>query len=247
MLCAKDSAPAVQWPDDHPVLRFQMVKCFRESEYKNRSVFNIELVVKNVSSTTVSSASFHLYLLDKSKVRVSDNWISINALHAGETVKRVVTAQALGSPSDFTVAPDELGQELAYLAPAKLISTTIDSIPSGAKVSADGKPLGVTPVEVGLAVGAHSLTFEKAGFATGTYPLKVAPDQVSGGRVTFELNGAQFDMVELRDGSMVTGRLQRIDDTEVVLETSAGLQKYARNAVKRVSLVQRPAPASPAN
>jgi hypothetical protein len=244
---AADAAPGIDWPGDKPVLHFEIAQFTRTGSYQNRNVYNIDVVVKNVSSTKISSASFHLYLLDKLKARISDNSIYVNNLPPGEIVKRLVIVQAAGLPSEFAVDPEQLSDELSYLAPSKLIATTIDSIPSGAKLSVDGAAAGTTPVEVKLTVGSHKLSLEKEGFTPGSFPISIRADQVGGGTATFELVGAQHDSVELRDGTMVTGHIQSMDEAEIVMDTPAGVQRYSRGFVKRISLVEKQAPPTPAN
>ena len=241
-LLAKDSASAaVNWPGDKPVLHFEIGKFVKEGSNQNRNVFSIDVLVKNVSTAKISSATFHLYLLDQKKTRIADHWITLTSVKPGDTVKTVITTQTVGTPVEFTVAPDHLPAELASLMGPTLIATSIDSVPSGAKVSVDGNAAGITPVVVSLAAGTHTLAFEKDGYKAGSSSLTVAPDQASGRTITVDLGGAVRDTLELRDGTLVTGDLKSINDDEVVLQTGTGVQKYPRATVKRISLVDREA------
>jgi PEGA domain-containing protein len=244
---AADAAPGIDWPSDKPVLHFDIAQYTKTGSYQNRNVYNLDIVVKNVSNTKISNSSFHLYLLNKLKARISDNSIYVNNLQPGETLKRLIIVQAAGLPSEFAVDPEQLSDELSYLAPSKLIATTIDSVPSGAQLSVDGSPAGTTPVEVKLTVGTHKLSLEKEGFTRGSFPITIRADQLGGGTATFELGGAQHDSVELRDGTMVTGHIQSMDEAEIVMDTPAGVQKYSRDTIKRISLVEKQAPPTPAN
>ena len=243
--CLAKDAPflPVDWPVENPVLHCEIGKFVKTSGYQNQNIYNIDVVVKNVSTKKISSGSFRIYLEDKQKIRIGDGWISLTNVRPGETLKMVVTAQTLGTPAAFSIAPDHLPEELAYLAPPKMVSMTVYSVPSGAKLSVDGKALGVTPVSVKLAVGSHTLNFEKEGFSPGNFPMSVSPDQLPGGSISFELGGAQHDTVELRDGTVLTGDLQYISATEVVMQIGGNLQKYSRNMVKKVLFVEREIPA----
>jgi hypothetical protein len=240
---AKDSIAPVDWPADNPIVHFEIGKMVKTTSFNNQNVFSVDLAVKNVSSKKITNASFRVYFEDKQKIRIGDGWVSVTNVKPGETVKMVMTAQTIGNPTEFTVAPERLPEDFAYLAPPRLVPTTVYSVPSGAKLSIDGKDVGVTPIAVKLAVGSHSLHFEKDGFTPGSFPMNVAQDQLAGGSVTFELGGAQRDTVELRDGTVLTGDLQYINATEVVLQIGGNLQKYSRNLVKRVLLVEREIPA----
>jgi hypothetical protein len=103
----------------------------------------------------------------------------------------------------------------------------------------DGKDAGFTPVATKLTVGSHMLGFSKDGYATGTFPLLISPDQLAGGTVSFELGGVSHDTVELRDGTMIQGDVESVDAHNVVVEVGGKAQSLDRNQVKRISLVQR--------
>ena len=47
------------------------------------------------------------------------------------------------------------------------------------------------------------------------------------------------DTVELRDGSVISGDLESVSATEVVLRIAGKDAKYDRNQVKRILLVER--------
>ena len=77
------------------------------------------------------------------------------------------------------------------------------STPAGAKLKNDGQEVCVTPYSASLRVGSQTLEFSKEGYATGSTPLEVAPDELPGGSITFELGGLSKDTVELRDGTVL--------------------------------------------
>jgi hypothetical protein len=236
---AKDSMPPVSWPADKPLLTFTVNKLTHVGGFQGQQTYNIELAVANVSPKRISQATFQFYLFDKQNVRVGQGYIDLSNVAPNETVKMQVNAIAMGTPMTFTVTPQHLPAELAGAAPPKAIAVTVYSVPSGAKLSVDGKELGVTPIAAQLIPGSHTLTFVKEGYSPGTFPMVVAADQLNGGSVSFELGTASHDAVELRDGTVVNGDLQFVDATQVVVLVGGSPQKFDRNLVKRISLIER--------
>jgi hypothetical protein len=88
------------------------------------------------------------------------------------------------------------------------------------------------------------LTFSKDGFSSGTFPLEMAPDAVSGGSISYELGNSTHDTVELRDGSVLSGEVESVSATEVILSVGGAIQHLNRNSVKRIVLIQREAPSN---
>ena len=86
------------------------------------------------------------------------------------------------------------------------------------------------------------LSSARKGFSTGHFPLEVSPTDVSGGSVSYEIGASAHDTVELRDGSVLSGDLESVSATEVVLRLSGALQHLGRNRVKRILLVERDNP-----
>ena len=54
-------------------------------------------------------------------------------------------------------------------------SLLVDSRPPGARVTVDGRDVGVTPVTVPVAAGEHSVRFEMAGYQPVTATARVEP------------------------------------------------------------------------
>jgi hypothetical protein len=118
---------------------------------------------------------------------------------------------------------------------------TVNSVPQGAAVKLDGTEVGITPKIVEVVVGKHLLEFSKTGFKSGKFPLEIGPDDVSGGSVSYELGTSAHDTIELRDGSVLSGDLESISATEVVLRVGGTMQNLNRNQVKRITMVTREA------
>jgi hypothetical protein len=242
LLRAKDALPPVSWPDNTPLLQFTVSKMNHVGGYQGQQSYSMELAVTNVSGKRISQASFVFYLFDKQKVRVGQGYIDLANVSPNETVKMQVNAVAMGTPASFTITPQHLPAELAGAAPPKPIPVTVYSVPSGARLSVDGKDVGLTPIAAQLVPGSHTLIFTKEGYNSGTFPMIVAADQLPGGSVSFELGSAAHDTVELRDGTVVNGDMQYVDATQVVVMVGGNAQKFDRNQVKRISLVEREQP-----
>jgi hypothetical protein len=236
---AKDALPPMDWPATNPVLRFSIGKLQHVGNYGSQQTWNVEVSVTNISPKKISQASFLLYLFDKKQIRIGQGYIDITNVAAQETIRLTLTATTTGSPETFSVAPQRLPPELAGAVPPKPIGMTVYSVPSGAKLSVDKSEIGITPIAVQLVPGSHTLAFVKEGYNSGSFPLVVTPDQLPGASVTFELGSAAHDTVELRDGTVVNGDVQYIDATSVVVTVGGEGQKFPRNQVKRILLIER--------
>jgi hypothetical protein len=137
------------------------------------------------------------------------------------------------------LVPKVLPTELQSFLPVKTISITVNSVPQGAEVKIDGTPAGTTPKIVQVAPGKHILTFSKEGFKSGNFPLETTPDDVSGGSVSYELGTSAHDTIELRDGSVLSGDVQSMSATEVIVRVGGTDQRINRDQVKRILLIPR--------
>jgi len=72
--------------------------------------------------------------------------------------------------------------------------------------------------------------------------VEFGPEDVSGGNVNYELGTAQFDTIQLRDGTVLVGDLDSVAGMEVVVRTGGVLQHIDRNKIKGILLVQRQPP-----
>jgi hypothetical protein len=86
------------------------------------------------------------------------------------------------------------------------------------------------------------LLFSKEGFKTGAFPLEITFNDVSGGSVSYELGTSAFDSLELRDGTVLSGDVQSMTNTEIMIRVGGVIQNIDRNKVKRILLIQREAP-----
>ena len=242
MANAKDAMPSVSWPADKPLMQFTISKVNHVGGYQGQQTYILDLAVTNLSGKRIPQASFTFYLFDKQQIRIGQGYIDLANMSPNETVKMQVNAQTVGTPATFTIIPQRLPAEIAGAAPPKPIAVTVYSVPSGAKLSVDGKEIGITPISAQLVPGSHTLTFSKEGYNPGTFPMVVTPDQLSGGSVSFELGSAAHDTIELRDGSVINGDVQSMDAMQVVVMVGGTPQKFDRNQVKKLLLIEREAP-----
>lgn len=241
---AKDVPMVLLWPSSGTsVLRFSFGKFKEINVAGNQRTFLIDTTAENLWTKPIKSAVFNLYMFDKNKARIGEGWISLNNVGIGETVKFQTTMHTIGVPVSLEIHPSSLPPELAPAAPPKTISITINSVPQGASVKLDGADIGITPKIADLGVGKHMLEFEKEGFNIGHFPLEIGPNDTSGGSVSYELGTSAHDTIELRDGSVLTGDLESMSATDVVVRVGGALQHFDRNQVKRILLVEREAAA----
>jgi len=240
-LVAKDTpTQVINWPQTgSPVVRITLGKFNQISSVAGQHNYVIDTTAENLWSKKISHLGFNLYLYDKNKVRIGDGWITLENIPPGQSVKFQTTVHALGAPASVELAANSVPAELQPLAPPKKVSITVNSVPQGATLSVDGVEAGTTPKLVQVAVGKHSLGFAKEGFNTGTFPLEIGPDDVSGGSVSYELGTSAHDTVELRDGSVLSGDLVSVSGMEIRVRVAGTIQTLDRNKVKRILLTER--------
>jgi hypothetical protein len=245
---AKDtSQQVIVWPESGaPVLRFTFGR-FREiGEMGSQRTYVTDTTAQNLWDKTISLATFSLYLFDKNKARIGEGFITVSNVGLGETIKFQTTVGASGVAVSISLVPQSLPKELGPKLPAKTVSMTVNSVPQGALLKVDGAEMGATPKLVSVGVGKHTLEFSKEGFNSGKFPLEIGPEDVSGGSVSYELGASAYDTVELRDGSVLNGDLLSVSGMDVSIRVGGTVQHVDRNRIKRISLVERDAPASPA-
>jgi len=243
---AKDAAQVILWPETgDPVLRFTVLKIRQIGSFGSQHTYTIDTQVESLWSKRIPSATFRFYMFDKNKVRIGEGYIDLSNLAPRETIRMELNCSTAGTPLTLSVVPQTLPPDLQDKAPPRMVALTVYSVPSGVKLSIDGKEAGVTPLAVKLSVGGHTLQFAKEGFNTGTYPLVINPDQMSGGQVSYELGASAHDTIELRDGTLLNADVESVSATEVVVTVGGKQQAFDRNQIKRILFVQRdPAPES---
>jgi len=235
--CAAKDIPTqtLVWPpNETPVLRFTFSKFKQLSSASSERTYEVDTTAENLSGKPIPNANFFLYLFDKNKIRIGEGWITLTNVGPTETVRFQTTVGASGVPASVSVETR---------AP-RTVTVTVNSVPQGANVKLDGEEVGSTPKLVQVGVGKHILEFSKEGFNVGHFPLEIAPNDASGGSVSYELGASAHDTIEMRDGSVLNGDLESVSATDVVIRIGGSLQHFTRNQIKRISLVEREAPAS---
>jgi hypothetical protein len=242
---AKNDPPIVMlWPPEKPALKLTFEKFHVQSSYGKQSVYTSDVTVQNLADQQIPRVLFTVSLLDKNNVRIGEGTLDVSGLDPGQSAKMEFQFYSVGVPVSLTLA-----------SAAKTIPVRIISVPSGAKLKVDGRDNGITPVTVRFTVGSHQLDLIKEGYAPGSAPLDVTPDELPGGSVTVELGGLSRDTVELRDGTVLLGDVISMSLTDVLVRVGGKDQSYPRNQVKKLMLVEReieqhpavvqPAPAPP--
>ena len=241
---AKEPPPQIMvWPPSGPsVVRFSFGRFKEVGSIGNQRSYLIDTSAENLWGRRITSVVFSLYLFDKDKARIGEGWLSVNDLGPGQTAKFQTSVGTSGTPVALEISPRSLPVELRPLAPPRTVSITVNSVPQGATVKIDGTEAGTTPKIAKLTEGKHMLEFQKEGFNNGSYPLEVGSDDASGGSVSYELGASAHDTLEMRDGSVLTGDLESISATDVVVRIGGKQQHFDRNQIKSLLLVERDPP-----
>lgn len=246
MCAAKDAPPAhvMQWPaQGPPLVKFSIGKFNEIGSYNGQKNYTSEVLAENLWTKPIKLVAFKLYFYDKQKIRNGEGYMSVTDLPVNGKAKFELTVSTRGAPQGLEIVPATVPDEYAKFMPTKEVPITVNSIPQGATIKVDGQEAGTTPKIVKFVQGKHIITFELAGYTRGTYPFEVKPDEAPGGAITFELGSAMHDTVELRDGSVLTGDVERMDATQLEIKIGGNRQVVERNSIKRILLIER-APAS---
>jgi PEGA domain-containing protein len=223
------------WPTNgkDAILRFTVGKLRQISSNSGQTDYLGEALAENLSTKPIPSASFYLYLLDKSGKRVGEGYLEVSNLGAGQRAKVPVSVHAMGSFSTMELQPQHLPSDEPFK-----VKMNIASTPSGASFKLDSQPAGVTPQILPIAPGKHVLEFTKEGYATASAPVEVAPNAPAGS-VEIELNPLTADTVVLRDGSTMVGDVTSMTATAVTITVKGKPAKLDRTRVARIVLGQR--------
>jgi hypothetical protein len=235
----KDNELTILWPNDSaPTLKVTFGR-FREtaSSYGGQHYLTEDVTVDNVSTKNIPFASFTVYMLDKDKIRIGDTILQVRDLGPTQQVRIPLQFHTSGLPASVNlVARSDANGIPTSL---KTIPIKIISVPSGANLKIDGQEVGITPYTANLRIGSHTLEFRKEGYSAGSTPLDIAPDELPGGSISFELGGLSKDTVELRNGTVLLCDVISLSMTQIVVDVAGQTQTYDRNQVKKLILVER--------
>jgi PEGA domain len=226
------------WPDQaSPTLKLTFEKFVQLGSYNGQLSLGSHVMVENTSGKRIPLASFTIYLLDKDKVRIGNGTLNIADLDPGQQVKLPFQVASLGIPASLSLVArtDAAGIPTSL----RTIPLKVISVPAGANLKVDGHDEGFTPATVRLAVGNHTLSFSKEGYASGSTPVDIKPDEAAGGSITFELGGLSQDSIELRGGTVLQGDVISMTMTSIVVRVDGKEQTFDRNQVHKIILVER--------
>ncbi len=233
---AKDTTITSEWPQDKPAIRLAFGKFQKISELAGQSTFVCDVVVENLTDKLVPRASFTVYGNDRGNVRIGEGVLILSDLSPQQQVKSRFQFTSVGVPVSLILSAKK---DMLAAPGIKTIPLRVLSVPAGAALKVDGLEAGTTPVMVKLTIGSHSLDLTKEGYAPGSTPLEVTPDELPGGSITIELGGLSRDTVELRDGTVLLGDVLSMSLTSVTVSADGKERTLDRNQVKKVILVER--------
>jgi hypothetical protein len=223
-----DAPLILMWPDSaKPLLKFTFEAFQKKGLVNGQGIYVSDISAQNVSDQSIPKSSFTVLVSDKNNVRVGSARLQLPEIGPYRSEKAQLQFSAAGTPAAVS------------LLAGKTIPLRVISIPASAILKVDGVDAGVTPKVVDFTIGSHTLEFSKEGYAPGSTPLDVGADELPGGSVSFELGGLSQDTLELRDGTTVLGDVLSMSMTTVVMRIEGKEQKYDRNQVKKIMLVER--------
>jgi len=238
LLLAKDEPGIVMlWPSqDNASLKLTFGKFRSVAAYEGKLTLVSDVVIENLSSKVMPQASFSVFLLDKDRVRIGNGLLVVNDLNPSESAKVLFQCDSVGAPVTLSIGAKNNGGVPTSL---KTIPLQIISTPPGAGLKVDGKDAGVTPTTVNLGVGNHNLELQKDGYGPTATPVDIAADDLPNGSIKITLAGLASDLINLRDGSSLTGDVMSMDLDSVVIRVNGKDQKIDRNQVNKMFLVER--------
>ena len=238
LICSVNGALAADtiltWPPDgkDAIVRFTVGKLRQVSSASGQSDYLGEALAENLSAKMISSASFYLYLLDKSGKRVGEGYLEVTNLAAGQRAKIPVSVHTMGSYASMELQPQHLPSDEPFK-----VKMRITSVPAGATIKLDSQESGVTPQMLPIAPGKHVLEFSKEGFSNASTPVEVVANSMPGS-VDVELNPLALDTVVLRDGTVLLGDVSSMTTSLVSLNVKGKPTKLDRTRVARIILGQ---------
>ena len=215
------------WPPESPTLKFNFAKYQQSGIVNGQGIFVSDVIVQNLSDQLVPKSVFTVFVTDKDGVRIGRGLFRLTEIAPNGTQR---------SQIQFSVAGTPVGLKMLS---GRTITLNVVSTPPGASLKIDGQDAGVTPKIIDFSIGAHVVELSKEGYAAVRSPLDVGADEVDGGSVSFELGGLSKDSVELRDGTTVLGDVMSMSLSTVVVRIDGKDQKYDRNQIKKMILVER--------
>lgn len=233
---AKDKEPSITltWPKENPSIKFTFGRFKQLFALGSQNTYISDVIIENLTDKAFPHVVFTVYLTDKNNIRIGDGQLQVSDIGPRQQVKVAFQVNSVGVPTGL-----QLSAKKDMLTSVRTVPLKVISVPPGAKLKVDGQDAGLTPIMVKFTEGLHTLEFSKEGYATGSTPLEITPDELPGGSITFELGGLSADTIELRDGTVLLGDVMSANLTQVVVRVNGQEQTLDRNRVKKIMLVER--------
>jgi hypothetical protein len=215
------------WPPDTPTLKFAFAKYQQSGIVNGQGIFVSDVTVQNLSDQPVPKSVFTVFVMDKDGVKIGRRLLRLPDIASKGTERSQIQFSVAGTPVSLK------------LLSGRTINLNVVSVPAGASLKIDGQDFGVTPKIIDFSIDAHVIELSKEGYAPASTPLDVGADEVPGGSVSFELGGLSKDTLQLRDGTVVLGDVLAMSMTAITVRVEGKDQKYDRNQVRKVILVER--------
>jgi len=234
---ARNQIQEIVWPPSGPpVLKFSVGKFRQQAPGSN--TYSVDIRDENLSGRKINTTYFYLYIFDKKKTRVGEVLMPIINAAPGEVISIQRGLRMSGAPVSFEIEPRSMPGDL----PSANFSMTVNSVPQGATLKVDEKDAGTTPATIDLAPGRHWLEFTKGGLGARRVPLVIRPGDAPVGSVTYALQPVTRDTVELNDGSLLSGEVESVSATEVIIRIDGKLQHLDRSQVRNIQFIEKVEP-----
>jgi PEGA domain len=223
----------LSYPPDAPNFKITLSKPQQSGLVNAQTIYLADVTAQNVSNQAQPRSLFTIFINDKDGVRVGRAQLRLPEIQAGQSAKAQLQFSAAGVP---------MGASLLL---GKTVPLNVISIPPQANLKIDGQPSGATPRVVDFTIGLHTIGLSKEGYTSTSWPLEVTGDELLGGGISFELGGQTKDMIILRDGTSALGDVISMSMTSITMRVGGKDQKYERNQVRKIILVERMIEGSP--
>lgn len=232
------------WPPEKPVIRVTFGEFLNHGTHGGKSTaYTADLEIENIGNEVFPASDLTLVFYDKENAIIGNSVLYIaQRLEPRQKIKQEVNFSAVGKAARVAFGVKDVAVSRDRSLAVRTVSMTVRSVPSGAVIDIDGVGAGLTPQILRVPVGSHVLRLSKPGYNDAEHPFEVRPEDANGGSIEVELP-ASNDILEMRDGSAVTGDVVDITWESVRVQVGEKEFDYPRNRVKRIILVQRQVPA----
>lgn len=237
---AKDKKIILPWPPDKPLIEVTFGDISLNGSWAGKaSNYVVDVEIENISNGAFPTSDLTLVYYDKHDAIVGNVSLYIGQrLEPHQKMKQQISFTAVSKPARVAFGVKNIVFSENRRLAVHAVSMTFRSVPEGANIDIDGQKLGVTPKVLRVPEGSHLLLLTKAGYNKAEYPFEVRAEDSNGGSVEVELPSSN-DIIEMRDGSAVSGDIESVTWETVRVMTGDKKIDIPRNLVKRIIFVQR--------